>query len=136
MLLVKTKIGPSKIDGMGLFAGQFIPKGTPIWKLKRGFDLKYGETELNQLAQPARDQFLHYCYSYCDEISHTYVLCADDYRFLNHSVYFNIINTEVVGEEEGIDIAFKDIQAGEELVCDCREFDEDCAKDIEAGLRP
>ncbi len=136
MLLIKTKIGTSDFHGTGLFAGQFIPKGTPIWRFTEGFDLKYSKAELNQLSEPARHQFLHYCYSYTDETGHYYVVCADDYRFLNHSVKPNVINTEVVGEEEGVDVALKDIQAGEELVCDCREFDEDCAKDIEAGLKP
>lgn len=28
MLLIKTKIGPSKIHGIGLFSDQSIPKGT------------------------------------------------------------------------------------------------------------
>ncbi len=136
MLLVKTKIGPSKINGLGLFADQLILKNTPIWKFKRGFDLKYTEAELGQLSEPARDQFLHYCYSYTDKTGHYYVICADDYRFLNHSVKPNLANIEVVGEEEGVDIALADIQIGEELMCDCREFDEDCAKDIETGLEP
>jgi len=136
MLLVKTKLGQSHIHGMGLFADQFIAKGAPIWKLKRGFDLKYTDAELNELAEPARNQFLHYCCSSTDETGHHYLMCADDYRFLNHSVHPNIINTEVIGEEEGVDIALKDIQAGEELVSDCRQFDEDCAKDIEVGLKP
>ncbi len=136
MLLVKTKIGPSKIHSIGLFADQFIPKGTSIWKFKRGFDLKYSEAELDQLSEPARNQFLHYCYSYKDESSHYYVICADDYRFLNHSVNPNITNIEAIGEVEGIDIALVDIQVGEELLCDCREFDEDCAKDINVGLAP
>ncbi|MEK9174432.1 MAG: SET domain-containing protein [Patescibacteria group bacterium] len=136
MLLVRTKLGQSKTHGIGLFADQFIAKGTPIWKFKNGFDLKYTDKELNQLAVPARDQFLHYCYSYSDEIGRKYVVCADDYRFLNHSVNPNITNIEAIGEVEGIDIALVDIQVGEELLCDCREFDEDCAKDINVGLAP
>lgn len=134
MLLVKTKIGPSKIHGIGLFADQFIPKGMPVWKFRKGFDLKYTESELNQLSPPARNQFLHYCYSYKDESGHYYVVCADDYRFLNHSTNPNLTNVETPGEEEGIDIAIKDIQVGEELLCDCREFDENCAQDVDAGL--
>src|SRR5262245_53091832 len=39
MLLVKTRVGPSKISGFGLIAAQFIPKGTPVWTLVRWFDL-------------------------------------------------------------------------------------------------
>ncbi|MEK7209585.1 MAG: SET domain-containing protein-lysine N-methyltransferase [Patescibacteria group bacterium] len=136
MLLVKTKVGPSKIHGLGLFADQFIAKGMAIWKFKKSFDLKYTEAELGQLSEPAREQFLHYCYSYRDETGHYYVICADDYRFLNHSVKPNITNIDVAGEEEGVDIALTDIQVGEELTCDCREFDEDCAKDTDEGLKP
>jgi hypothetical protein len=30
MLYVKTKIGPSEIEGIGLFADEFIPKDTII----------------------------------------------------------------------------------------------------------
>ena len=135
MLLIKTKLGQSNIHGMGLFADQFIPKGTPIWKLKKGFDLKYTDAQLNELSEPARNQFLHYCCSFTDETGHHCLMCADDYRFLNHSITPNIINIYVSGEEEGVDVAAKDIQIGEELTSDCREFDEDCAKDIEAGLK-
>lgn len=136
MLLIKTKLGLSKIHGIGLFADQFIPKGTPIWKFKRGFDLKYTDEELNQLAEPARDQFLHYSYSYKEADQKKYVVCADDYRFLNHFNNPNTINIEVEGEEEGIDIASCDIQSGEELTCDCREFDEDCRQNLKRGLEP
>lgn len=39
MLLVKTKIGPSKISGIGLFADQFIKKGTTIWKFQHSIDV-------------------------------------------------------------------------------------------------
>lgn len=136
MLLVKTKLGFSKLHGIGLFADQFISKGTPIWKFKRGFDLKYTEEELNQLAKPARDQFLHYSYSYREAGQEQYVLCADDYRFLNHFKNPNTVNIEAEGEEEGIDIAKIDISSGEELTCDCREFDEDCRQNLERGLKP
>ncbi len=38
MLLVKTKIGQSNISGIGVFADEFIPKGTVIWRYQEGFD--------------------------------------------------------------------------------------------------
>ena len=40
MLLVKTKIGPSEIDGIGLFADQFIPRGTLVWELVPALDIE------------------------------------------------------------------------------------------------
>ena len=62
MLLVKTRIGPSKINGIGLFANQFILKNTLTWKFMPGFDLEVTKGDLKKLPQYARDQFLHYCY--------------------------------------------------------------------------
>ncbi len=57
MLLVKTKIGQSKIHGIGIFAEQFIPKGTVIWKFMSGFDLKVSKEQLEKLSYPARSNF-------------------------------------------------------------------------------
>ena len=62
MLLVETKIGPSSVEGIGLFAGEFISKGTPVWKFAPGFDLEIDPNDLNQLSAPARKQFLRYSY--------------------------------------------------------------------------
>ena len=64
MLLVKTKIGPSKINGTGLFANQFIPKGTPTWKFQSGFDLKIDKSELANLSESARKQLFITIFSY------------------------------------------------------------------------
>jgi hypothetical protein len=45
MLLVKTKLGLSKISGIGLYADTFIPKGTIIWRFVPKLDLKFNEKE-------------------------------------------------------------------------------------------
>lgn len=124
MLLVKTKIGPSKIHGIGLFADQFIKKGTPIWRFAPELDLKLSETQLNKLPELAKECILHYCYhSVADD---SYVLCFDDARFFNHSKNSNTTSIDVEGDPEGLEIASQDINAGEELLCDCKEFDIDC----------
>jgi len=62
MLLIKTKIGPSKINGIGLFANQFIPKGTVIWKFHSGYDIKIDKNELAKLSEITKDCFLKYAY--------------------------------------------------------------------------
>ena len=49
MLLVKTTLGTSKISGIGLFANQFIPKDTIIWKYTDGVDLKISDEKLLEL---------------------------------------------------------------------------------------
>jgi hypothetical protein len=124
MLLVKTKIGPSKIHGIGLFADQFIKKGTPIWRFAEGLDLKLTEKELMSLPKLAQDCILNYCYH--SVVDDAYVLCFDDARFFNHSNKCNTTSIDVPNDKEGLEVASRDIEPGEELVCDCKEFDIDC----------
>ncbi len=125
MLLVQTKIGLSNIAGIGLFADEFIPKGTPIWKYMPGFDLKVGKGELQRLSEPSRTQFLKY--AYLNPKTGNYILCFDDARFFNHSDQPNCIDTISPHDEEGIDIAARDIKKGEELTNNYHEFDSDFA---------
>ena len=128
MLLVKTKIGLSQINGIGLFADQFIPKGTVTWRAIEPFDLKISKEEMDKLSEPAKQIFLKY--SYLSKWSKKYVLCFDDARFLNHSESPNVIcGEQTVEGEETVDIAARDIYPGEEITCDYRSFDIECAED-------
>ena len=124
MLLVKTRIGPSKINGIGLFANQFIPKGILIWKFKPGFDLEITKDKLTKLSQHTRDQFLHYCY--LDKKPDKYVLSFDDARFMNHSETPTIEDGDPYGYDG--DIAVRDIYEGEELTYDYKKEDADYAR--------
>jgi uncharacterized protein len=45
MLVVRTKTKASEIAGIGLFADQFIPKGTVVWKYQPDFDLLLSEED-------------------------------------------------------------------------------------------
>ena len=132
MLLVKTKIGPSKIHGIGLFADQFIKKGEPIWRFAKGLDLKFSEKELMSLPDLARNCILHYCYH--SAVDNTYVLCFDDARFFNHPKNSNTTSIDVEGDPEGLEIASRDINPGEELLCNCCEFDIDCLEGKETYI--
>ncbi|HCC22593.1 TPA: SET domain-containing protein-lysine N-methyltransferase [Candidatus Falkowbacteria bacterium] len=123
MLMVKTTIGPSNIDGIGLFADQLITKGTPVWKFARGFDLQVGKLEIEKLAAPAQEQFKKY--SYLNPATAKYILCFDDARFFNHSETPNCDDVVSSAESEGLTVANKDIQPGEELTCNYRIFDAD-----------
>lgn len=115
MLMVKTRIAPSRIAGIGLFAGQFIPKGTVVWKYQKGFDLLFSREDIEKLSGPAREQF--YNYAYLDTKYNKYLLCADDARFFNHSMDFNC-------DERVADLttAIRDIQEGEELTVNYKDF--------------
>lgn len=83
MLLVKTKIGISKIHGIGVFAAEFIPKNTIVWKYVSGFDLRFSKEQIEKF--PAETQNFLNKYTYLSKDTGFYVLCSDDARFYNHS---------------------------------------------------
>jgi hypothetical protein len=121
MLLVKTRIGPSPIHGIGLFAAEFIKAGTPIWVFHQGFDQKYEMSAIDSLPPSCRDQILNY--GYVNPRTGLLVLCMDDARFFNHSDDPTTCETDA--GEEGMTIASRDIQEGEEITYDYFENDAD-----------
>jgi SET domain-containing protein len=121
MLLVKTKIHPSNVSGIGLFADEFIPQGTCIWRFKKGFDARFNKNYPAALQEPAKSFFMTYAYQNPKTLN--YILCADDARFFNHSSNPNTHCVEDPEDEETACIASRDIRIGEELTADYREFD-------------
>lgn len=128
MLLVRTKIAQSSINGIGLFAEEFIAKGTLIWQYVPGFDLAFTEDQLKELPGPARDYLSTYSYKSRD--TGRYILDADNARFYNHSQNPNTISIKIAGNEEGGDIATRDIEVGEEITCDYQRDDIDFEKKL------
>ncbi len=121
MLLVKTKIGQSKIAGIGCFTDQFIPKGTPIWRFKKGFDVRFDKNYPDTLSELTKSFFQKYAYQ--NPKTEKYILAVDDARFFNHSNTPNTLHVEDPDNEELMDLAKCDIQIGEEITNDYREFD-------------
>ncbi len=122
MLLVKTKLDKSGIHGIGLFADEFIPKNTIIWKFNRLIDLRCSEADIEKLPDASREQIQKY--SYREKHTGLYVLCGDDARFFNHTETPNCIDF-YSDEDQDITVALRDIFAGEELTCDYALFDLD-----------
>lgn len=120
MLRVKTKLGLSKVNGVGLFADQFIPKGTVTWSYDKNFDVKWTEKDIKDLPAWTKEQFSKY--SYFDYEQNCFILCADDQRFINHSIDPNIISTP------NEDRAGCDIAPGEELLCNYEHYEKDWFK--------
>ena len=102
MLLVKTYLSKSKIQGIGLFADEFIPKGKLIWKLVPKFDLILKKKDINKLPKIAKSFVLHY--GYYNDKEGGWIICVDNSRFMNHSENPNTDDTTLVGT-----IAKKDI---------------------------
>lgn len=116
MLLVKTSLRHSPIHGFGVFAEEFIPAGTVVWRYVEGFDSRLSEEFVLSLPPEGQAAIRHYSAFW----KGGYVVSADDARFLNHSESANLRTTAEPDE----DIAVRDILPGEELTENYREFDE------------
>ncbi len=120
MLMVKTKLGMSQIEGLGLFADEDIPKGTVTWRFVIGFDQTFGAADIAGLPETARLELRRYVYLHSR--TGKYVACLDNARFMNHCSDPNTAGVYPDGCE-GYDIATRDIAKGEELTCDYALFD-------------
>ena len=116
MMRVKTKVGISTVDGLGLFADQLIPKGEITWQYDPEFDTAFTQEQIDELSEISRNYFRYY--TYYDEKTKKYVLCCDNQRFINHSLKRLNINST-----PNRDIAARDIHPGEEMLCDYTKFD-------------
>ncbi len=123
MFLVKTKLGKSKIHGIGVFSDEFIPKGTLVQKFIEEIDLEIAPETVNVLPELLKNNLLHYAYKH--KTTGKYILNADDARFLNSSENPNLIGDEFNKEA---DVAIRDIEKGEELTVNYQDFDAEAAK--------
>ena len=121
MLLVKTRLGMSPIEGIGVFADQFIAKGTPTWKFTPGLDQLLSREVVEAIAEPMKSALLRY--SYLDKKTGLYIYCLDNARFVNHADVANTKGDYPDNDIFGRDIATRDIQPGEEITCNYSEFD-------------
>ena len=55
MLLIRTYLDHSSIHGLGVFADEFIRKGTKVWRFVDGFDRVYSPRDFAKLPKAARD---------------------------------------------------------------------------------
>ncbi len=122
MLQVKTTINQSKISGIGLYAAETISKNTIIWKFTPGIDLRLDTQDYTEFKKTHNFELLDR-YIYKSKMSGMYILCSDDARFINHSSQPNTIDLD--GDMEGITMAARDIQPGEEITSDYCMFDMD-----------
>ena len=120
MLLVRTRVGPSPIHGLGLFADQAIPAGTEIWRFAPGLDVDVAPGVVERLPDHVRAFFARY--GYVDRRLARYVLCFDDARFMNHSDRPNVA-PDYGRDPHGVDVALADIAPGDELTVDYRTFE-------------
>jgi SET domain-containing protein len=118
MLMVRARVAPSDLHGLGLFAAEFIPRGTIVWTFVAGFDHTFTQSQLLALPLHVRERVLFYCDGDFDPATGVHTLSGDDARFTNHSNQPNTANAP-----DGIStLAIRDIQSGEEITWDYRSF--------------
>ena len=117
MILVRTYLAPSEIQGLGVYAGDFIPGGTQIWVLNPKFDIFVHDEEIRMLPAHMHDFVVRYSYPHL-EIPGVRVVDCDDGKFMNHS---ERPNTDFRIFDKGY--AIVDIRPGEEITCNYFEFD-------------
>jgi len=115
MFLIRTRIGPSKIHGTGVFACETAEQGTVIWKFEPLFDREVLETDLAKMPAAFREYVEMYAYRAAD-LGGRLILSADHARFLNHSDDPN------TGEVPFASIAKRKINVGDEITCDYGAF--------------
>ena len=124
MLLVRTRVAPSPIHGLGLFAAEAIPCGTPVWRFQEGFDHAFTRAEFAELPAPAREHLRWF--SYFDAAEDALIKSGDLCCFMNHADAPNT-GAGLQAGEPVVTVALRDIAAGEELTCDYHAFDADVA---------
>ena len=117
MYVVKTYLDKSTIHGVGVFAGEDIPKGTVVWKLTKEVDRVWSREDVAALPEEAQTFIRRHGWVWRGKV----YMSGDDGMMTNHSDDPNTI-TAVERETE---IASRDIKKGEELTCNYRDFDED-----------
>jgi hypothetical protein len=132
MLRVPTRIGPSELSGLGLFAEVKIDRGQTVWIFDPGFDQKYHRDQVDVLLPFLRDELWRYCYTNSWEPG-MLVICLDGARFLNFGDPTNLQQSyEHTVEGELALVAARDIEKGEELTVPY-ESDADAARKLSKG---
>jgi uncharacterized protein len=117
MLTVSTYVAPSAIEGLGVFAGEFIERGRLLWSLNPKFDIFVHHGELEELPPHVQHFISRYSYPHL-EMPGVVVVDADNGRFMNHTL---TPNTDFRIFDVGY--ALVDIAQGEEITCNYHEFD-------------
>ena len=121
MLLIPNYVGPSAIEGVGVFAAAPIAKGTVIWSLDERFDQVLSAADIAELGEEQRNFVERYGYPHTLRPELT-IVELDNGRFMNHA---DDPNTEFT--DPAIGWTIRDIAEGEEITCNYAEFEPDFA---------
>lgn len=115
MLVKKTVLKESSISGIGLFADEKINKGDLFWVFNPSVDIEVKESEWVNLPNHCREYMLSH--SWICKSTNKRFLSFDNDKFTNHSE-----NPNISEDEYGNMYANRDIQKGEEILCNYEEI--------------
>ena len=118
MLLIKTYLDKSPIHGVGVFANEFVKKGTVVWQFNPLVDIILTEEQLNELPEVIKEFIDIIGFSYPFGVNN-YCMSIDHAQYMNHSDTPNL----VLNIKEDKNIALKDIAQGTELTIDYYKID-------------
>lgn len=131
MMLIRTRVAPSTIHGMGLFTVEPVPRGTPVWRFEPGFDHDFSPERFAALPPLAREHTRWFCF--VSKVDGHVILSGDHACFINHSPTNNT-GTPPNSPPPVTTVALRDLAAGEEITCDYWSYDADTAWKL--GLVP
>lgn len=119
MLMIRTMVAPSRAEGEGLYAAEFIPKGKVVSQWVEGSDRTFSKDYPDSLPIDSQAKFKELASWDGD----SWFMSGDDGVYFNHSNSPNIRVIMGRGSPATWDrIATRDIQSGEELTMDYREI--------------
>lgn len=118
MLLVPTYLDKSPIHGIGLFASEPIKASTVVWR----FDDRCDKIILAESIPDLPCWYRAHCERYGFQWNELFVVCGDNGHFMNHSESPALCDSQMYSLP--MDVAARDIAAGEEITCDYRTFDD------------
>lgn len=130
MMLIRTRVQPSAIHGLGLFAIEPVPRGTPIWRFQPGFDHAFTPGEIAALPVVAQEHVRWFAFLNPEDGSMT--LGGDHAIFMNHSAPPNT-GAPPDAPLPVTTVALRDIAPGEEITCNYFDFDHDAPRKLGAA---
>ncbi len=115
MIIVPTYLDKSPIQGFGVFASGFIPKGAKVWEFNSLFDICFTEEEFEKLPDSVKQEIEIHLYQ--PEDSGLLYYESTMGKYMNHSREPNVDFSEV-----GVGWATRDIHPNDEMTCDYRHF--------------
>lgn len=116
MFLIKTYVGNSPIEGIGVFADEDWPEGKVIWREQPDFDQVYTADQIRALPKEARWFMEKFTYVY----KGLYHFNCDHARFTNHD---DNPNTRTI--DNGDCVTTRPIKKGDEITISYADFEQD-----------